>query len=153
MMKAAHRGAFDLVLVWSLDRFGRSMAGNVNAVLELDRKGVEVVSVRETWLDTTGPTRSLLVAIMSWVAEQERIRLGERTRAGLERARRQGKSVGRPAKRIDWNAVDMLARKRYSVAEIAKALGVGRSTLLRAAAARRRDESRKGGVPEGGRSP
>ncbi len=52
MMDAAHRGDFDVLVVWSLDRLGRSMTGNLQAVLDLDRFGVEVVSVREPWLDT-----------------------------------------------------------------------------------------------------
>jgi DNA invertase Pin-like site-specific DNA recombinase len=69
MMKAARRGAFDVLVVWALDRFGRSMVGNLNDVLELDRIGVTVVSVRESWLDTGSPVRNLLIAIFSWVAE------------------------------------------------------------------------------------
>jgi hypothetical protein len=56
-MTDAKRGAFDVLLVWSLDRFGRSMAGNVNDALALDRAGVELLSVREPWLDTGGPVR------------------------------------------------------------------------------------------------
>jgi DNA invertase Pin-like site-specific DNA recombinase len=72
------------------------MVGNLADVLELDRIGVTVVSVRESWLDTGGPVRSLLIAIFSWVAEQERARLIERTKAGLAAARRKGKRLGRP---------------------------------------------------------
>src|SRR5258708_6003534 len=90
MMTDARRGAFDVLLVWSLDRFGRSMAGNVNDALALDAVGVKIVSVREPWLDTGGPVRDLLLAIFSWVAEQELRRLVERTRAGVERARALG---------------------------------------------------------------
>ncbi|BDG01555.1 hypothetical protein AMOR_05510 [Anaeromyxobacter oryzae] len=56
--------------------------------------GAPVLSVREGWLDTSGPVRPLLVAIFGWVAEQERTRLIERTKAGLERARREGKAAG-----------------------------------------------------------
>jgi hypothetical protein len=88
MMSDAKRGAFDELLVWSLDRFGRSMAGNVNDALALDRAGVELLSVREPWLDTGGPVRDLLLAIFSWVAEQELRRLVERPRAGIERLER-----------------------------------------------------------------
>lgn len=64
------------------------MIGNLTDVLELDRIGVKVVSVRESWLDTGGPVRNLLIAIFSWCAEQERNRLVERTKAGLASARR-----------------------------------------------------------------
>ena len=57
MMKAARRGAFDVLVVWAIDRFGRSMVGNLSDVLELDRIGVQVVSVREGWLDTGSRAR------------------------------------------------------------------------------------------------
>lgn len=133
MMAEAHAGRFDTVLVWSLDRFGRSMTGNLNAVLELDRLGVRVVSVREPWLDTSGPVRALLVAIFGWVAEQERTRLIERTRAGVARARREGKKLGRPAARIDLDEARVLIEVRgLSLRQAAKSLNVGASTLHKA---------------------
>jgi DNA invertase Pin-like site-specific DNA recombinase len=93
MMTDARRGAFDVLLVWSLDRFGRSMAGNVNDALALDAVGVKIVSVREPWLDTGGPVRDLLLAIFSWVAEQELRRLVERTRAGIDGRGRWGREA------------------------------------------------------------
>jgi hypothetical protein len=65
-------------------------------VRELGRIGCQVVSVREPWLDTGGPTRDLLLAIFGWVAEHERERLRQRVRAGLDRARSEGKRLGRP---------------------------------------------------------
>ena len=55
MIREARRGQFAVVVVWALDRFGRSMTGNLTDVLELDRVGVQVASVREAWLDTAGP--------------------------------------------------------------------------------------------------
>ena len=94
MMKDAKRGAFQVLVIWALDRFGRSMTGNLADVLELDRVGVQVVSVRESWLDTGSPVRTLLLAIFSWLAEQERVRIGERTRARMAAARRRGSRVG-----------------------------------------------------------
>lgn len=97
LMADARTGKVQAVAVWALDRLHRSMVGAIQAVLELDRLGVEVLSAREPWLDTAGPVRPLLVAIFGWVAQQERERLRERTLAGLERARRQGKRLGRPA--------------------------------------------------------
>lgn len=96
LLDDARRGAVHVIAVWALDRLGRSMQETVARVLELDRLGVQVVSVREPWMDSGGPTRPLLLAIMAWVAEQERTRLIERTRAGIERARKQGKRLGRP---------------------------------------------------------
>lgn len=143
MMAEAKRGAFDLVAVWSLDRFGRNMAGNVVDVLALDRAGVQLVSVREPWLDTGGPVRDLLLAIFSWVAEQERRRLSERTKAGLARVRDRGSRSGRPIGRprrlnaVDVAAVLRLAHAGRSGRQIAVALKVPRTTVRRALATRR----------------
>jgi len=137
MMLAAARGEFRVLVVWALDRFGRSMFRNINAVVELDRLGVQVISVRESWLDTSGPIRDLLVAIFSWIAEQERRRLGERTRAGLERARARGKKLGRPRRYISRaeleRALELQARK-VPLRIIAQRVRVPRATLHRALA-------------------
>ena len=131
MLKDARRGKFNVLIIWSLDRFGRSMVGNLQDVLELDRLGVTVVSVKESWLDTGSPVRSLLVAIFSWVAEQERNRLAERTRAGMEQARRRGSRIGRPPARLDDGYVRELRARGLSVRMIADELGVGASTIQR----------------------
>jgi putative DNA-invertase from lambdoid prophage Rac len=131
MMRDAKRGTFDVLVVWALDRFGRSMTGNLADVLELDRIGVQVVSVRETWLDTGGPVRNLLIAIFSWVAEQERSRLVERTKAGLAAARRRGVRIGRPRARLDQDELLELREQGWPVAKLAKYFGVGTSTVQR----------------------
>jgi putative DNA-invertase from lambdoid prophage Rac len=131
MLKDAKRGRFQVLIVWALDRFGRSMVGNLQDVLELDRIGVQVVSVREPWLDTGGPVRSLLIAIFSWVAEQERARLVERTKAGMEQARRRGSRIGRPPIRLDVHELRRLRAQGLSVRKIAETLNVGSSTVQR----------------------
>jgi DNA invertase Pin-like site-specific DNA recombinase len=110
------------------------MVGNMAAILQLDRLGVEVVSVQEPWLDMGGPVRQLLIAIFSWVAEQERTRLGERTRAGLERARAEGKRLGRPPAMIDMKKAREMIAGGSSLRGAAKELGVGVATLSRALA-------------------
>jgi DNA invertase Pin-like site-specific DNA recombinase len=135
MQRDARRGRFNVLVIWALDRFGRSMVGNLQDVLEMDRIGVTVVSVREAWLDTGSPVRSLLVAIFSWVAEQERTRLVERTKAGLERARRRGAKIGRPRRRVDVERATELRASGKTLREVARALGVGPATLHRAMAA------------------
>ncbi len=129
MMREVHRGAFDVLVVWALDRFGRSMVGNLQAVLELDRCGVQVVSVRETWLDTGGPVRPLLIAIFGWIAEQERATIVARTNAGLERARRQGVRLGRPPHVIDVQQAQVLLEQGISLRQVAKRLRVPAMTL------------------------
>jgi DNA invertase Pin-like site-specific DNA recombinase len=133
MLADVRAGRVHAVAVWALDRLHRSMTGAINTVLELDRLGVPVLSVREGWLDTSGPVRPLLVAIFGWVAEQERTRLIERTRAGLERARREGKRLGRPkASPLKVAAAVERVRGGASIREAAKAAGVNRETVRRA---------------------
>ncbi len=108
MVRDAHQGAFDVLVVWALDRFGRSMVGNLQAVLDLDRCGVQVVSVRETWLDTGSAVRPLLIAIFGWVAEQERVTIIARTKAGLRSSARTARTTRR-----SWTA-SAVSRARTS---------------------------------------
>lgn len=129
---AAHQGNFDVVLVFALDRLGRSLVGNLQEVLAFDRLGIEVVSVREPWLDMGGPIRELLIAIFSWVAQEERRQIASRCRAGQERARRQGKHVGRPKAEVDLDQAVLLRRRGLSIRKAAKKLGVSPSVLHRA---------------------
>jgi putative DNA-invertase from lambdoid prophage Rac len=134
MLKDARRGKFDVLITWALDRFGRSMVGNLQDVLELDRIGVQIISVREPWLDTGAPVRSLLIAIFSWMAEQERARLIERTKAGLQAARRRGSKIGRPRARVDVDRARELRSEGKTLRQVAAELGVGAATLHRALA-------------------
>lgn len=97
MLEDAQRGKITTLLIWKIDRFGRSMAGNLDDVRRLDRAGVAVVSVQEPWMDSGGPARELLVAIFSWVAQEERRTLVTRTKAGMARARAEGVQIGRRA--------------------------------------------------------
>lgn len=132
----ARAGKVGAVLVWRLDRMHRSMVGAVQDVLELDRLGVAVLSARDTWLDTSGPVRSLLVAIFGWVAEQERRVLIERTRAGLDRAKRtgtkSGKAIGRPrASPVLLGAAADRVMSGLPIRMTAAALGVNEATLRR----------------------
>ncbi len=115
MLADARAGKVQAVVIWAVDRLHRSMQGAINDVLELDRLGVRVLSVRESWLDTSGPVRPLLVAIFGWVAEQERSRLIERTRAGLERV----------------NAAADAVRSGASIRKAAATKGIPESSLRR----------------------
>ena len=109
MFSNADKRKFDLVLVWALDRLSREGISNTLGYLErLKRNGVALKSLQESWLDTRDEgLGQLLLAIFSWVAQQERKRIVERTKAGLERAKRQGKRLGRPQ-----GAKDFRARRR-----------------------------------------
>lgn len=135
VMDLARRGKVNAVVIWSIDRLGRELAGNLNTILELDRLNVEVVSVRQPWLTTRGPTRPLLVAIFSFLAEWERDERGARTRAGLERVRRRGVKLGRPSKSVNVIAArSMKTANGWTWERVAREIGVSRATLLRALA-------------------
>ena len=103
MLEDADRRKFDLLLIWSLDRLSREGISNTLGYLErLKRNGIAIKSLQESWLDTRDEgLGQLLLAIFSWVAQQERKRIVERTLAGLERAKKQGKKLGRPIGRRD----------------------------------------------------
>ncbi len=142
MISDAKRRDFDVLLIWAIDRFGRSMARNVSDVLALEAAGVRVMSFSESWLDTDkkNPVRDLLLAIFSWIAEQERRHKSARTKAGLERVRRNGsksgKPIGRPPRLTPAErarALEMRAAGR-SVRSIAMALRCPRPTIQRALA-------------------
>ena len=98
MFEDADKRKFDLLLIWALDRFSREGISNTLGYLErLKRNGIAVKSLQESWLDTRDEgLGQLLLAIFSWVAQQERKRIVERTKAGLAKARKQGKTLGRP---------------------------------------------------------
>ncbi len=132
MLRDAKRGGrFSVLAIWAIDRLGRSMVGNLQDILELDRVGVQVLSVKEAWMDTTGPVRNLLIAVFSWCAEAERARLVARTRLGLEAARRRGIQLGRPRAEIDPRRLRELREQGWPVRRIAAELSVGASTVVR----------------------
>ncbi len=132
MIQDVRAGRVAAVAVVALDRLHRSMLGAISTVLELDRLDVRVLSVREGWLDTAGPVRPLLVAIFGWVAEQERTVLIERTKAGLQRARAQGKRLGRPpGSPVLLRGAAALVEAGTSVAEAARLKRVHRTSLRR----------------------
>ncbi len=95
MLKDARLRQFDVIYVWSLDRFSREGIKNTLSYLkQLQNQGVALKSLQESWLDTSDDGMgTLLIAIFSWVAEQERKRISERTKAGLARSNKVG---GRP---------------------------------------------------------
>ena len=121
-----------------VDRFGRAAVDNLLAVRDLDAAGVTVVSAREPWLDTSGPFREPMMFLVSWLGEQERKRLIERTHAGIARARekgtKSGKAIGRPKRlaRADVERILELHWDGRSGREIAQALKVPRTTVRRA---------------------
>jgi DNA invertase Pin-like site-specific DNA recombinase len=129
MFEDASQRKFDLLLFWSLDRLSRE--GALETLQHLNRLtgyGVQWRSLTEQYLDSTGMFRDAVISILAVVAKQERLRLSERTRAGLERARREGKTLGRPRVNISADTVRELREQKLSWAAIAKQLGIARST-------------------------
>lgn len=136
LTRDAHAGAVHVVAVVALDRLGRNMHEVLARVRELDACGCSVVSLRESWLDLGGPARALLIAIFGWLAEEERRILVERTRAGLERARREGTRLGRPpASLIHLGAAARRVAQGETVRGAARKEGVSPRTLRRHLAA------------------
>jgi putative DNA-invertase from lambdoid prophage Rac len=95
LQELAHRRKIDVVLVWEMSRLTRRGIGPLLEILKgFEAQGVEVVSLREPFLSTTGPTRDLLLAIFGWVAEQEREMIRDRTRSALRQRRALGVRLG-----------------------------------------------------------
>ena len=131
LMAAARRREIDVVLVWRLDRWGRSLADLVVTLKELAELGVGFVSLTEA-LDLTTPTGRAMAGLLSVFAEFEHEILRERIRAGIAEARLKGKRFGRPltaAKKA--GKIRKLHRAGVSKAEIARQLNIGRTSVRR----------------------
>ena len=128
MMDDAKRGQFKAVLVWKLDRFGRSLRHLVTALDELGSYGVGFVSYSDP-IDTTTPVGRMLFGILGSFAEFERSLIVERTKAGLARAKRNGVKLGRPKAVIDIERARELKAKGLSIRAISRKLGASRDVL------------------------
>jgi DNA invertase Pin-like site-specific DNA recombinase len=132
MLRQARRRQFAAIVIWRLDRLGRSLAHLVTLATELHEIGVALVSLGEN-IDGSTSTGRLMLGIMGSLAEFERERLRERTMLGLARAKRQGKRLGRPAVTLDMPITSVL---HLSAAKAAPLLGCSVATagrLLRVA--------------------
>jgi DNA invertase Pin-like site-specific DNA recombinase len=136
LMEAARRREIDVVLVWRLDRWGRSVTDLLATLQELEHLGVGFVSLTEA-LDLTTPAGRAMAGLLAIFAEFEREILRERTKAGLAHARAIGKRLGRPATAAVHAAeIRKLHRARVSKSEIARRLQIGRTSVRRILAAR-----------------
>lgn len=123
----------DAVLVWKLDRFGRSLRHLVNALADLESLNVSFISLRDN-LDLSTPSGRLMFQIIGAMAEFERALIQERVRAGLRNAQAKGKVLGRPQVLVDRAKIGRLRAQGLSWAKIATQLGVGEGTIYRARA-------------------
>lgn len=130
LLSDARRGKFSAMFVWSLDRLGRGYAC-LDTFRTLASYGVKVVSVREGWCEAEGPALTLLVSVMAFIGSFERERLVERTRAGMDRARRQGKQIGRPRAQVDLQKALQLRQQGLGLRPVARAVGCSTATLSR----------------------
>jgi putative DNA-invertase from lambdoid prophage Rac len=131
LLEAAHRREIDVVLVWRLDRWGRSVTDLLNTLEELDHLGVGFVSLTEA-LDMTTPAGRAMAGLLAVFAAFERDILRERTRAGLANARQNGKRLGRPMTAgLQAAAIRKLYRAGLAKAEIARQLQIGRTSVRR----------------------
>jgi DNA invertase Pin-like site-specific DNA recombinase len=128
----AARRQFDLVLFWSLDRFSREgVLETLQYLQRLAASGVDYKSYTEQYLDSCGIFRDAVLSILATIAKQERVRIRERTIAGLERARAAGKHLGRPRLIVDTKRIMKLHRQGRSLGEIAKALKLSKTSVHR----------------------
>jgi len=134
MFADASKRKFDVLLFWSLDRLSRE--GALETLQHLNRLtgyGVQWRSLTEQYLDSTGMFREAVISILAVVAKQERVRLSERTLAGLDRARKQGKVLGRrPNAAVDAGKIKALRAEGQSWGAISRETGLARATCQKA---------------------
>ena len=131
LIAAARRREVDVVLVWRLDRWGRSVADLVSTLQELQHLGVGFVSLTEA-PDLTTPAGRAMAGLLAVFAEFEREILRERVRAGLDHARQQGQRLGRPPSVVHKTVeARKLHRQGISKSEIARQLQISRTSVRR----------------------
>ncbi|PYB73273.1 recombinase family protein [Rhizobium wuzhouense] len=129
----------DTLVIWRLDRLGRSLSHLIELVNDLGRRGIALYSVTEA-IDTGSAGGLLIFHIMGALAEFERGLISERTRAGMAAARLRGQAIGRPAKLGPEGlsaALDLMVHGGVSLADAARRQGISRATLCRALRRRR----------------
>ena len=135
LMTDARRRRFDSVLVARFDRFARSTRHLIQALEEFNALGVDFISLSES-LDTSTPMGKMVYTVIAAVAELERSLIRERVMMGLERAKAQGKQLGRPPTEVDEEAICRLREKGISLRDIGKKMGVSRTKVQRVLANR-----------------
>ena len=130
LLHDARRGQFEIVMVWAFDRLARSVRHFLEVLDELNRVNIEFISFREN-VDTGGPLGRALVVIIGAIAELERNLIVERVRAGMRRAKLEGRHIGRRPLDIDRAAVLRHRAHGQSLAQIAKTFAVSRPTVSR----------------------
>jgi DNA invertase Pin-like site-specific DNA recombinase len=147
LFKDASQRKFDLVLLWSLDRFSREgVLATLNHLQRLSAYGVGYRSFTEQYLDSCGIFKDVVLSILATIAKQERIRLSERTIAGLENARREGRIGGRPAAVVDRDRIARMDEEGFTLRAIAEEMGISSSTACRILKGYRRPQNPAAGL-------
>ncbi len=130
MLDDARRHRFDVVVVWSCDRLARSTKHLLQVLDELNGMGIQFLSQREA-IDTEGPLGRAIIVIVSAIAELERCLIVERVRAGMRRARAEGRQIGRA--RLDVNREQVVHDRRsgMSLTRVATKHGISRASVCR----------------------
>ncbi len=132
LFQDASQRKFDTVLFWSLDRFSREgVLETLNHLQRLSSYGVGYRSFTEQYLDSCGIFKDAVLSILATIAKQERIRLSERTIAGLEKARRQGRIGGRPRLVVNRAKVVQMDADGMTSREIAEEMGISAASVSR----------------------
>ncbi len=129
MMEAAKKRKLDVVLVWRYDRFARSTQALVNALKEFKNLGIDFISYQEN-IDTTTPTGELIFHVMASLAQFESSLISERVKAGMQRAKAQGKNISRPKlAKSKLNRIMELKEQGLSMNQISIQSGVAYGTV------------------------
>ena len=123
----------DLIIISDLTRLSRSVKDLFSLVDQIEKKGANIKSLKESWMDTSTPQGKLMFTIFAGISQFERDLISQRTLEGLAAARSRGKKGGRPKKdeKAITLALKMYQEKTYSIAEITKATGVSKTTIYR----------------------
>jgi len=140
LMAHAHQRRFDAILVWKLDRFGRSLKHLVIAISELEALGVTFASLKDNW-DLSTPSGRLMLQIVGAMAEFERSLIVERIRAGMRRRRLEGLPMGRAPLAIDRSALVHDRLSGMSLTQVSKKYAVSRASVVRFTRAAMKGES------------
>ena len=123
LMDDAMKRRFDAVVVWKLDRLGRSLSHLLKTLEEFKSLGIDFVAYNQN-IDTTTPTGRLMFSMIGAFAEFERELIRERVKAGMETAREKGKHIGRPYTEVDERKVQELRNQGLSIRKVAKELDI-----------------------------
>lgn len=136
LLDLAAKRKIDCILVWKLDRAFRSVSHMAQTVEQLRRWGVGLRSYSEPWLDTSGtsPVADLMLNIVASFAQFEKALIAERVRAGMQRAKREGRQLGRPTRALPENWPQLrtqILSRQMSQREAARNLGLSLSSIQR----------------------